>query len=209
MMMKIASKRTEIQIVAPPLALKEKRKRVPPVVMLFCVRVDLEPGRNHSDSPCSRLPSTSSSECHGTNGSNKLFTDLKTRRWVFAPLSGLQHISQFPEMLLFLLYRKVVRHPPPLLSLCVHLIPDATASHAAGGLPAAAAPVDHAPLRDVAEDLLDALVVPPTLCPMGCNRSRGFMMTLPFSLKLTLITTLRTFCTSSPKPVVKSLASTI
>ena len=101
---------------------------------------------------------------------------------MFAPLSGLQHISQFPEMLLFLLYRNIVRRPP-----------DETASHAAGGLPAAAAPVDHASLRDVAEDLLDALVVPPTLRPMGCNGSRGFIMTLPL---LTLITTLRTFCTS-------------
>ena len=68
-------------------------------------------------------------------------------------------------MLLFLLYRNVVRRPP-----------DATASHAAGSLAAGTvAPVDHAPLRDVPEDLLDSLVVPPTLCPDGCNGSRGFI----------------------------------
>ena len=77
---------------------------------------------------------------------------------------GLQLISQIPEMLFLLLYRNVGRRP--LLSL--RLISSGTASHAVC-LPVCATPVDHAALRDVAEDVLDALVVPPAFRPNGCN----------------------------------------
>ena len=114
-----------------------------------------------------RLSSTYSSECHGTNGSNKLFTDLKTRRCGCSPFRrDYSTYHSFRKCSYFFCIAK----------LSVHLIPDETASHAAGSLAAGAVtPVDHAPLRDVPEDLLDALVVPPTLCPDGCNGSRGFI----------------------------------
>ena len=55
-----------------------------------------------------------------------------------------------------------------LSSLSLLLISSGTASHAVC-LPVCATPVDHAALRDVAEDVLDALVVPPAFRPNGCN----------------------------------------
>ena len=54
--------------------------------------------------------------------------------------------------------------------MCHCLLQDFVASHAVRLPVVGATAVDHATLRDVAEDLLDALVVPSAFRPDGCKK---------------------------------------